>query len=200
MPIMRFFTGSPIGVIIGVIVGVVAVVIVLGVVVFALAAIGGPGDCTAGGGEIVVNAANADAFDQKWDGFDESLNGGSPSVVVFTESEITSRADRFIEDEAGAIGNVRICVHDGFGEITGKVDAFLGIDASFRATGTVDLSGDHPVVNFDDIEIGDIPGGVVDPFKGILEDAIEELLKKVDLEHQLAPTLSEGEARVDGQP
>ena len=196
MPIIRFFTGSPIGVIVGVIVGVVAVV----VVVFALATIGGPGDCAPGGGEIVANAANADAFDQKWDGFDASLDGGSPSVVVFTESEITSRADRFIEDESDVIADVRICVHDGFGEISGKVDAFLGIDANFKAKGTVDLSGDHPVVNFDDINIGNIPGVAVEPFEGILEDAIEELLKKVDLEHQLTPTLSEGEARVDGQP
>lgn len=200
MFILRFFTGSPIGVITGIIAGVVAVVIVLGVVVFALAAIGGPGDCTPGGGEIVVSAANADAFDDKWEGFDDTLDAGSPSFVVLNESEITSRAERFIEDEAGAISDVRICVHDGFGEITGKVDAFLGIDASFKASGTVDLSGEHPVVSFDDIAIGNIPGVAVDPFEGILEDAIDELLEEVDLEHQLTPTLTEGEARVDGQP
>jgi hypothetical protein len=196
----RFFTGSIIGMIIGVITGIIALAVVLSVVVFALAAIGGPGECTSGGAEILVSDANADAFDSKWEGFDDILDGGSPSFVAFTESEITSRAERFIEDEAADIGHVRICVHDGFGEATGSVDAFLGIDADFRATGTVDLSGDHPVVDFDDIEIGNIPGFVTDPFEGLLEDAFEELLEKVDLEHSLVPTLTEGEARIDGQP
>jgi hypothetical protein len=196
----RFFTGSIIGMIIGVIVGVVTLVVVLGVIVFALAAIGGPGECTSGGAEIAVSAANADAFDRKWKEFDNALNSGSPSSVTFNESEITSRAERFIEDEAGDIGHVRICVHDGFGELTGRVGAFLGIDVDFSATGTVDLSGDHPVVDFDDIEIGSVPGFVVGPFKGFLEDAVEELTKKIELEHRLVPTLSEGEARVDGQP
>ncbi len=196
----RFFTGSVIGAIIGVIVGIVALVVVLGVIVFVLATTGGPGQCTSGGAEIAVSNANADAFDRKWQEFDNALNAGSPSSVTFNESEITSRADRFIKDEAGDIGHVRICVHDGFGEITGSVGSFLGINADFRATGTVDLSGDHPVVSFDDIEIGNIPGFVVGPFKGFLENAVEELTKKIELEHRLVPTLSEGEARVDGQP
>lgn len=200
MFIIRFVTGSVIGMITGVIVGIFALVLLLAVVVFLLAAVGGPGACAPGGDEVVISAANADAFDKKWEGFNDILDGGSPSFVVLSESEITSRAERFIEEEAGEIGDVRICVHDGFGEVTGNVDAFLGIDADFRAKGTVDLSGAHPVVDFDDIDIGNVPGFVVDPFEGLLEDAIEELLEKVDLEHRYTPTLTEGEARIDGQP
>jgi len=199
MFIIRFFTGSAIGMITGVIVGVIGLAVVLGAVVFLLAAVGGPGACTPGGNEIVVSAASADAFDQKWKAFDDTLDGGSPSSVVLNESEITSRADRFIEDEAGRIGDVRICLHDGFGEVTGNVDALLGINAGFKAKGNVDLSGAHPVVEFDDIDIGSVPGLVIDPFKGLLENAIEELLEKIDLEHSYVPTITEGEARIDGQ-
>jgi hypothetical protein len=198
--IIRFFTGSVFGMITGVFVGIIGLAVVLAGVVFLLAAVGGPGACTPGGGEIVVSAANADAFDQKWEGFNDILDGGSPSFLVLNESEITSRAERFIEEEAGEIGHVRVCIHDGFGEVTGNVDAFLGIDADFRAKGTVDLSGEHPVVDFDDIDIGNVPGFVVEPFEGLLEDAIEELLEKVDLDHSYTPTLTEGEVRIDGQP
>lgn len=200
MFIIRFVTGSVIGMITGVIVGVIGLVVALAVVVFLLAAVGGPGACTPGGDEIVISAANADAFDRKWEAFDDILDNGSPSFIVLSESEITSRAERFIEEAAGEIGDVRICLHDGFGEVTGNVDAFLGIDADFRAKGTVDLSGEHPVVDFDDIDIGSVPGFVVDPFEGLLEDAIEELLDRIDLEHSYTPTLTEGEARIDGQP
>lgn len=200
MFIIRFFTGSVIGVITGVFAGLIGLVVALGAVLFLLAAVGGPGACTSGGDEIVISAANADTFDQKWEGFDDILGGGSPSFVVLNESEITSRAERFIEEEAGGIGHVRICIQDGFGEATGSLDAFLGIDADFRIKGSVDLSGAHPVVDFDDIDIGNVPGFLLDPFEGLLEDAIEELLEEVDLDHSYTATLTEGEVRIDGRP
>jgi hypothetical protein len=200
MFIIRFFTSSIIGIISGFILGIITLAIILAVVVFLLAAIGGPGECTPGGTEIVISDANADAFDRKWEGFDDVLDAGSPSFVVLNESEASSRAERFVEEEAGAIDNVRVCIHDGFGEVTGSVDAFLGMSADFKASGTIDLSGAHPVVDFQDIEVGSVPGFVIEPFEGLVEDAIEELLEKVNLEHGLTPTLTEGEARIDGLP
>jgi hypothetical protein len=200
MFIIKFFTGSIFGIISGIVLGTITLVIILAVVVFLLATTGGPGECAPGGTEIVISDANADAFDQKWDGFNSVLDAGSPSSVVINESEASSRAQRFVEDEASAIDNVRICIHNGFGEATGSVDAFLGMSADFKASGTVDLSGAHPVVDFQDIEVGSVPGFVVKPFEGLVEDAIKELLKKIDLEHPLTPTLSEGEATIEGVP
>jgi hypothetical protein len=200
MFIIKFFTGSIFGIISGIVLGTLTLVIILAVVVFVLAAAGGPGECTPGGTEIVISDANADAFDRKWDGFDSVLDAGSPSSVVINESEASSRAQRFVEEEAGAIDNVRVCIHDGFGEVTGSVDAFLGMSADFKASGTINLGGAHPVVDFDEIEVGSVPGFVLAPFKSLVEDAIEELLKKVDLEHRLTPTLSEGQATIEGVP
>jgi hypothetical protein len=200
MFIIKFFTGSIFGIISGIVLGTITLVIILAVVVFLLATTGGPGECAPGGTEIVISDANADAFDQKWDGFNSVLDAGSPSSVVINESEASSRAQRFVEDEASAIDNVRICIHNGFGEATGSVDAFLGMSADFKASGTVDLSGAHPVVDFQDIEVGSVPGFVVKPFEGLVEDAIKELLKKVDLQHHLTPTLSEGQATIEGTP
>ncbi len=180
--------------------GIIAVLFVLAIVVGILATVGGPGSCTPGGGAIVVNASNASAFDQKWDGFDAILDAGSPSSVTFNESELTSRADQFTRDEAGDIKDVRICVHNGFGEATGTLDAFLGIDAKFKAEGTVSLLGDHPEVDLTDVDIGNVPGFFLNLFENLLEDAIEELLEELDLEHTLTPTLTEGQATIDGTP
>lgn len=200
MFVIRFVTGSVLGMIAGVVGGILTLAIILGVVILVLAAVGGPSPCTPGGGEIVVSSANADAFEQKWEAFDDALDAGSPSSVVFNESEVTSRADRFISDEGGDIDNIRICLHDGFGEMTGSVSAILGIDAEFRAKGNVDLSGGHPAVQFDDIDIGNVPGFLVEPFESLLEDAVEELLDKVNLEHSYTHTITEGTVRIDGQP
>ena len=180
--------------------GIIAVLFVLAIAVGILATVGGPASCTPGGGVIVINAANASAFDQKWDGFDAILDAGSPSSVTFSESEIISRTDQFTKDEAGDIKNVRICVHNGFGEATGTLDAFLGINVKFKAQGTVTLIGDHPEVDLMDVDIGSVPGFILGPFENLLEDAIEELLKELDLEHTLIPTLTEGQATIDGTP
>jgi hypothetical protein len=199
MFIVRFFTASPLGIAVGAITGIFTLIIIAAIVIFGLAIAGGPGACTPGSGEIVVSAANADSFDQKWDGLDAILGAGSPSSIDLNESEITSRADLFIEEESGDIGNVRVCVHDGFGEVTGDV-GFAGVDVDFKVKGTVDLSGDKPVVQFDDIDIGNVPGFITGPFEGLAEDAIEELLEELDLDHTYTPILTEGVATIEGQP
>lgn len=85
----RIFTGSIIGMISGIALLVVGVAVAFVVVVRALAVSGSPGDCTPGGGPIVVDAANSAAFKQKWKGFNEALDAGSPSAVTLTESEIS---------------------------------------------------------------------------------------------------------------
>jgi hypothetical protein len=180
--------------------GIIAVFFVFVIVVGVLATVGGPGSCTPGGGTIVVSAANASTFDGKWDGFDAVLDAGSSSSVAFSESEITSRADQFTKDEASDIKDVRICVHNGFGEVTGQLDGFLGIDVKFKAEGIVTLIGEHPEVDLMDIDIGNVPGFILDPFENLLEDAIEELLEELDLEHALVPILTEGQATIDGTP
>ena len=201
MGFFRFFTSSPLGIIVGAVFGLVFIVIVFVVVVGALAFTGGPGDCTPGGGPIEVSAANSEAFQQKWDGLDATLDGGSPASVTFTESEIASRADQFLTvEEDTDFSDVLICIHEGFGEGTAKVSGFLGLDVRARVKGNVDLSGDHPVAQIDDIEVGNVPGFLVDPFENLVEDAIDEALDGVNLKHTYAPALSEGQAQIDGTP
>ncbi len=52
------------------------------------------------GSALSVSAANAASFQQKWDDFDALLDGGTPSSVVFNESEVSSRANQYFTEES----------------------------------------------------------------------------------------------------
>ena len=169
----------------------------------ALAVSGGSGQCTPGGGTITISSANADSFDQKWDEMDAILDSGSPASITLDESEISSRADRYFSEETVLdVSDVRVCIHDGFGEATGKVDAVagLGVDVSIR--GTVDLSGDAPKIKIDDIDIGNVPDFLIDVTDTIIgvESDINGALDDVTLKHTYTATLTEGQVQIDGTP
>ena len=201
MGFLSFFWSSPLGVAVGAIVTVVAAAVIFAGVNVILAFTGGPGACTPGGGTITINDASAQAFQVKWDALDAQLDAGTPSSVPLNESEVTSRADQYIRDETDVdFEDMRVCIHDGFGEATGSLEAFLGVDTEVKIKGTIDLSGDHPVAKIDDIEIGNVPGFITNAIEGLVEDAVDEALEEIDLKHTYTPTLTEGEAQIDGQP
>jgi hypothetical protein len=56
------------------------------------------------------------------------------------------------------------------------------------------------VAQIDDIEAGNVPGWLTGAIEGFVEDAIENQLDDIDLEHTYTPTLTEGNAKIDGQP
>ncbi len=201
MGFLSFFGSSPLGIALtAIIVILIAAVIFVGVNVI-LAFSGGPSPCTPGGGPITVNPANADGFQRKWDGFDAVLDGASPSSASFNESQVTSRADQYFRDETDVdFKNIRICIHDGVGEATGSLEAILGLETDVKISGTLDLSGDHPVAVDVDIDIGNVPGFITDAIEGFVDDAIDEALENIDLKHTYTPTLTEGHAQIDGVP
>src|SRR3970040_631105 len=161
-----------------------------------LAFTGGPAPCTPGGGPITVSAANAGTLDTKWDDFTRSLSGGSAGSVNFNESEISSFVDREVGDP---FSDPRVCIHDGYGEGTASLE-ILGFDAKIRVKGNMDLTGAHPVAKLDDIEVGNVPDFLIDVVKDFVESAIDDETKKVDLNHPMTPTLTEGDAKLDGTP
>jgi len=83
--------------------------------------------------------------------------------------------------------------------VTGSVDVLAG-SGKFKVSGTVDLTSGRLVVDFQDIEVGNVPGFVLGPLEGGVEDAIQELLDDITLEHTYIPALSEGQAQVNGAP
>ena len=203
MFLIDWFTASPLRAAIVVVSIVVGGVVIFGIVMSALAVSGGPGQCTPGGGVLIVNAANADSFDQKWDALDAILDSGAPSSITLNESEVSSRADRYFTEEAAIdLKDVRVCIHDGFGEATGTLDAILGLAVDVKLKGTVDLTGDTPKIEIDDIDFGSVPGWLIDVSDAIfgIESEINGALDDITLKHAYTPTLSEGQVRIDGTP
>jgi hypothetical protein len=199
MFIIRFFTGSVVGIIFGVFLSLFVLFILFALVIGALAVTGGPGDCTPGGGPITVNLANSDAFKQKWDAFNATLDAGSPSSVTLNESEISSRAQAYLDDEDTPFKDVRVCIHDGEGEGQAKMK-FLGLTMKFKVTGTLELDGDHPEAHIDSIDIGNVPGWLIGPAERVVNRGIDEALEDVDLDHEYTPVLTPGQAAVSGIP
>jgi len=203
MFLINWFTEAPLRAAIVIISSMVGTVVVFGLVTSVLAFSGGPGQCTPGGGIIVVNDANADSFDQKWDALDAALDGGSPESITLNESEVSSRADRYFTDEAPIdLKDVRVCIHDGFGEATGTLEAFLGLEVEVKLKGTADLTGGSPEIDIEDIDIGAVPGWLIDVTDAIIgvESDINGALDDITLKHTYTATLTEGQVRIDGTP
>ena len=204
MFLINAFTASPLRAAIVIISTLIGAIVIFGLVTAVLAYSGGPGQCTPGGGIIIVNDANADSFDQKWDAMDAVLDSGSPSSITLNESEISSRADRYFTEEASLdLKDVRVCIHDGYGEATGKLDyGVLGLDVEIKLKGTVALTGGAPKTEIDDIDFGNIPGWLIDVYDAFLptDGAINEALENITLKHTYTPTLMEGQVRIDGTP
>jgi hypothetical protein len=179
--------------------GVIVLAGAFGGTMLGLAITGGPDECEAGGGPIVVSDASAEAFDRKWDAFEAALDGGSPASVAFNESEVTSRVDAW-NDEKDIFEEIRVCIHDGYGEATGALDGAGVVDAAFRITGTVELAGEHPAVHIDDGDLGNVPGPLLAALEDLAEHPIEEALDEIDLDHDYTMTYTEGEVRIDGRP
>ncbi len=195
MGFLSFFWSSPLGIVVGIITAAGVLIVVVVVAGAALAVTGGPDPCTPGGGPITVNAANAQAFDDKWQALNDTLDAGSPASASFTESEVSS----FVDREVGStFSDVRICIHDGFGEATAKLD-FIGLSSKIKVTGNVAF-GEHPEAVDVDIEVGNVPGFFTNLIEGLIERLLDEEPKKVDLDHSYSSLPTEGNGQIDGVP
>ena len=199
---MTFLFGTWPGRIVFFIGGLITLTVVFGGVLGGLAISGGPDDCTPGGGPIVVSDALSDAFQQKWDQFDATLDAGSPASVTFNESEVTSRAVNWINNEGGPdFDNAQVCIHDGFGEATGTLNGPGFLDVKFMIRGTVELVDDRLFTVIEDVDIGNIPDPLTSWFEGQADGPIEEGLDNLGLEpHTYTVILTEGSVTVEGQP
>ena len=203
MFLLSWFGARPLLTAVGFFVSLIGAVVIFAAVNTILAFSGGPGDCTPGGGTITVSAANAAMFQQGWDDFDAVLDGGSTSSEIFDESEVSSRANQFFTEESNLdLKDVRVCIHDGYGEASGRLDAILGLGVEIKLKGNVDLTGDNPKLDIDDIEFGRVPGFLVDLADSIanFEDDMDLALEDIKLKHDYSYSLTEGQAVIDGAP
>jgi hypothetical protein len=206
---LRWLQHSLLAAILTVIVGLPILALV---VIFLLAVLGRAGfaECAdATGGEVrtlFIDPSQAASFQSKWDNFNDTLENGNPSQVMFDESESTSRARSFLDENGAPVSDAVVCFHSGEGEGSGKVDipvlsAIPGIgDVDVRVSGTVDFSGATPEAVVSDIEVGGLPSFMSDRAKGIVSDLIDRQLDSLDLDHQYDIAFEEGQAVIDGQP
>ena len=201
--LLRFavLPSSPLGRALLVLTSLVAVVIVASAVGAVLLFAGGPGSCALGGGPLTVSVAQSESFEEKWRAFEDTLDTGMPASVAFTESEVTSRAERRLEKEANEVHDLRVCLHDGFAEATATLDLPGFFDVRTRVKGSIELAGPHASARVDDIEVGSVPGIFVEPSEALARKAINRALDEVDLEHSsYTATFMEGQLRIDGVP
>lgn len=199
MFIFSFFTGSIIRMIFGLFTGIILLAVVFVVVVGALAATGGPGACSPGGGPVTVDTANSDAFQTKWDAFNDVLKAGSPSSVTLSESELSSRAKTYLDKHDVGFHDPRVCLHNGYGEASSTF-SLLGVDVKLKIKGTLDLAGAHPKGHIDSMQIGNVPGFLTSPAEKVVNRALDSALNDLKLDHRYAPVLTDGKATVGGTP
>ncbi len=191
--ILRFL-----GFLLGIVFFLFVIFVVLNVV---LAFAGDPGNCDAAGRTINIDPNEANSFQTKWDQFDASLDAGQAASVTLAESEVSSRARRYLEDENDTpVKDVLVCIRAGYGEASGSIDTPVGLEAKVKVRGTMDLTGDHPKATIEEIDIGGIPDFLIGPVEGWIEELIDNQLDDIDLKHGYQPTLKEGEADIKGTP
>lgn len=170
---------------------------------FLLAVTGSPGSCEDEARPISDTPELAIAFQLKWNRFNDTLAAGQESTVVLSESELTSRARVWVEARDVPVSDLLICFSVDSGAASGKVDVpFFPGDVDVLIRGTVDLRGEHPDIEIDELEVGTLPG----PLTGLVEGFIESLINdqeeelELALEHDYGITFGEGDITIGGQP
>ena len=133
--------------------------------------------------DVVTDPALAQTWQERWNAFRSEVDAGQGISITFEESEVTSRATRWLGDEDIPLKRVTICFYDGeaearaTAEVPGVRDVpFIGgvFDTEVRVRGRIDLSGDHPRIDITSMDAGKLPGFAT----GLVEDDIESLLKR----------------------
>ena len=153
--------------------------------------------------------ALADAWQAKWQAFDAQLDAGQPATVSFTESEATSRAQRFLDSKEAPLKDLKLCFHEGTTEATGNFDLPIladlpgigdSLDSNVRARGTMDFSGANPRIVITEIEAGNLPADAAERLKGRIEGVINDCLDDLLPQHKLSAKLTEGAIEISGTP
>lgn len=106
-----------------------------------------------------VSVSNQDRleFQNKWDGFKLRASSATTSET-FSESRITSRGVQFLEDEEIDLENLQVFFcKEGYAEATVTIVGG-GPDIELLVRGTLDLSGDFPLIDIEKIQVGNLPG------------------------------------------
>ena len=202
MCLFRVITGSILALVLGVLAVALACALVFGAVTLALAANGGPKACEPRGGPLVIDQAQADSFDQKWDTFQDAIDavnaGEAPDparFVAFNESEISSRANTWADQRNIPIDDIRVCLDDGYGVGTGTV-SILGFDTKVRVKGSVQLNENSAQPRVDEMQIGSLPGWMSGPLRRFVNSELDRTAVDVVNAQQYRVLIAQGRGAV----
>jgi len=170
-------------------------------VLLILAVTGSPGSCLPGDRTITISPERAASFQAKWDQLDATLDAGQVSTIVFDDSEATSRARQWIDEHDLPASDVYLCFEAQRGSASGKVDVpFFPGDVDVLIRGTINLTGEHPKIEIDDIEAGGLPGPLTDLMQGFVTGLVDDESNDLALDHDYGIAFADSEATISGQP
>lgn len=174
---------------------------VAAVTFFFVAIAGNPGTCEDESRPITTSIQVAGLFQEKWDELEASLDAGGPASMSFTESEVTSRADIWLEENDAPIDDLLICFGDGTASASGKIDIpFVPGDIDVLVSGTLILTGNVADADVDKIEVGGLPDLLTDLVEDFINDIFEDQTENLELDHSFSLIFTEGEVTISGLP
>lgn len=206
MCLIRLITGSILGLLFGGLMTLLVIALALSALTLVLASSGGPAPCEPRGGPLVIDDARATSFQQKWNQFETTLaavNAGQPvaptQFVAFTEGEISSRANQYVDDNHIPIDDIRVCLDQGQGVGTGTI-SILGFDTDVRLKGTVQFNDDSAQPKIDEMQIGRVPGWMSAPVRRLVNRQLDRTAVDVVNAHNYQVLIGEGSGAVAGSP
>ncbi len=168
---------------------------------FIIAVAGDPGTCEAEGQSVVFSDSAAASYQTAWDGFQATLDSGQATTVTFNESEVSSRAQQWLDERDSPITELRICFTEGGAGASAKIDVpFMPGDIDVLVRGTLILTGGQVELDIDEVEVGGLPGPLNDPVQSFVDDMIADETIDLELERDYQLAFSEGSVTVSGQP
>jgi hypothetical protein len=204
--LIRLITGSIIGLLVGVLMTLFIIALALSALTLVLASTGGPEACEPRGGPLVVDDAQSASFRRKWHQFQDALNAanaGEPvepaRFVAFTESEISSTANEYVDDRHIPIDDIRVCLDQGYGTGTGTI-SILGFDTKVRLKGTLEFTEDSARPRVYEMEIGSVPGFMSAPLRRLVNRQLDRVAVEIVNAHDYRVLIGEGSGAVGGTP
>ena len=168
---------------------------------FFVAIAGSPGTCEDEDRPIATSTQLAGLFQEKWDTLEAALDAGRPASATFTESEVTSSADLWLEKNDAPIDDILICFRDGTASASAKIDIpFVPGDIDVLVSGTLILTGDLADADVDKIEVGGLPDLLTELVENFIDDIVEDQTDDLELDHGYTLLFTEGEVTVSGLP
>ena len=179
--------------IVAIIAGVV--IAVIGIIA-ALILIGSPKVCA--DRVIPISAEAVNILTSNWDAF-KAQAATRQAFVTLTETEVTSRAVRWVEDEGIELENLQVFLcQGGYAEATATFVGAPGPSVNLLVRGTLELAGERPEIDIQQVGVGNLPGFA--PLEAVL-NFIPEEKKTLDIDVYLTDiSFAEGRVTLEGRP